>query len=116
MTVVSKAPMPYLADMVPGAIDEQTRCKHYHSSLDIIAIKFKCCDTFYPCIHCHEELAGHPALTWGKQEQDEPAVLCGACKTVLSVKQYLQADNACPACGAAFNPGCSKHHHFYFET
>ena len=30
-------------------IDSETRCTHYHSELDIIAIKFYCCDTYFPC-------------------------------------------------------------------
>ena len=32
-------------------VDNQTRCQHYHSVLDIIAIKFKCCDKFYLAIN-----------------------------------------------------------------
>ena len=31
------------------AIDAQTRCAHYHSELDRIAIKFKCCQAYYAC-------------------------------------------------------------------
>lgn len=35
--------------VVYGAIiDDDTRCEHYHSELDIISIKFKCCLRFYP--------------------------------------------------------------------
>lgn len=37
------------------SIDKQTRCIHWHSALDVIAIKFKCCDKYYPCFSCHEK-------------------------------------------------------------
>ena len=42
--------------LVKGAVlDEETRCAHYHSEIDRIAIKFYCCDTYFPCYECHEE-------------------------------------------------------------
>ena len=58
-------------------IDEHTRCIHYQSSLDIIAIRFKCCNQYYPCYQCHEEEAGHTAAVWKKEEWDTKAILCG---------------------------------------
>lgn len=97
-------------------VDEQTRCVHYHSELDVVAIKFKCCGEFYPCHSCHDECAGHPAEQWPLDEYDEPAVLCGVCGTVLTIAEYLGADDCCPSCGAPFNPGCRLHTHLYFET
>jgi uncharacterized CHY-type Zn-finger protein len=96
-------------------IDEQTRCVHYHSPLDIIAIKMKCCDTYYPCIHCHNEAAGHAAEVWPATAFDTSAVLCGNCKQELTITQYLQTNYSCPFCAAAFNPRCRNHNHFYFE-
>ena len=45
-------------------LDRQTRCKHWNSTRDIIAIKFACCQTYYACYDCHQELAGHPAARW----------------------------------------------------
>lgn len=30
-------------------IDTETRCRHYFTEEDIIAIKFKCCNKYYPC-------------------------------------------------------------------
>ncbi|GIQ68268.1 hypothetical protein XYCOK13_10920 [Xylanibacillus composti] len=41
---------------VIGAIDEQTRCRHYHSELDRIAIRFKCCDQFYGCYYVNFQM------------------------------------------------------------
>ena len=94
---------------------ERNQCAHYRSDRDIVAIKFKCCDTFYACIHCHEEIAGHRPVAWGKDERDVPAILCGACHKTLSIADYLGCRNTCPICGAPFNPGCTKHYHLYFE-
>ncbi|WP_207896674.1 CHY zinc finger protein [Flaviaesturariibacter flavus] len=96
-------------------VDGQTRCIHYHSERDIIAIRFKCCDEYYPCIHCHEEAAGHAVERWPESERNRKAILCGACKTELSIHEYFGCNYHCPHCGAAFNPGCRNHNHFYFE-
>jgi len=94
--------------------DNQTRCIHYNSLLDVIAIKFKCCDTYYPCYYCHAEEAGHPALRWKQNEFDTKAVLCGVCKHEMTIAQYLSCNYHCPVCNAAFNPKCSNHNHLYF--
>lgn len=103
--------------MVKGKLtDEQTRCIHYHSPLDIIAIKFKCCNEFYPCYQCHEEEAGHVAVIWSKEERNEKAILCGACRSVLTIHEYFNAGNVCPSCKSPFNPNCSLHYHLYFEV
>ena len=96
-------------------IDGRTGCTHFRSDLDIIAVKFKCCRTYYSCIYCHELEAGHPARTWPKAEFDEKAVLCGACGAELTILQYLNCQAACSACRARFNPRCELHYHLYFE-
>jgi uncharacterized CHY-type Zn-finger protein len=96
-------------------VDQQTRCEHYHSALDIIAIKFKCCGDYYPCYQCHGECADHEPAVWKKEEWNTKAVLCGACKQELTINEYLGSNNSCPHCNSAFNPGCSKHHHLYFQ-
>ncbi|MFD2611789.1 CHY zinc finger protein [Paenibacillus gansuensis] len=101
---------------VHGAIDGRTRCKHYHSERDIIAIKMKCCETYYSCYYCHQEEAGHVAAVWPAEQWNTPAVLCGNCRSKLTVRQYMDCDYSCPSCGAAFNPGCKLHNHYYFET
>jgi uncharacterized CHY-type Zn-finger protein len=102
--------------MVKGnLIDEQTRCVHWHTSLDIIAIKFKCCNTYYACYDCHYELAGHKPQEWTKDERKEKAILCGACKTELTIQEYFDSGNFCPHCKSAFNPNCNRHYHLYFE-
>jgi uncharacterized CHY-type Zn-finger protein len=96
-------------------LDPQTRCAHWRSPLDVIAIKLRCCGAYYACRQCHDELADHTAEVWPVAEWDQPAVLCGVCGGELSVRQYLDCGNLCPACGAAFNPGCRLHYHLYFE-
>jgi uncharacterized CHY-type Zn-finger protein len=97
-------------------LDPQTRCAHWHSDLDIIAIRMACCGRYYACRECHDALESHPARVWPVEQFDEPAILCGACGTELSIAAYLACDNRCPACAAAFNPGCAKHKHLYFAT
>jgi uncharacterized CHY-type Zn-finger protein len=42
--------------------------------------------------------------------------LCGGCGHQLSVKEYLQCDSVCTKCRRAFNPGCARHYHLYFES
>lgn len=96
-------------------VDKETRCKHYHSKVDIIAIKFPCCDSYYPCYECHEENAGHPAARWGRHQLDERAILCGVCGHQLTIREYVSGGSACPACQAVFNEGCRNHYHLYFD-
>lgn len=96
-------------------VNERTQCAHYHSERDLIAIKFKCCDTFYACILCHNEMAGHTPVVWGLGERQAEAILCGNCHITLRIVDYFGCDNMCPVCRAAFNPGCANHYHLYFE-
>lgn len=101
--------------LVKGSvIDNQTRCSHYHTDLDIIAIKFKCCDTYYPCYSCHAETADHQPETWELNERDEKAILCGVCGHELTVQEYMDSNNTCPLCQSSFNPNCKKHYDLYF--
>ena len=97
-------------------VDRETRCAHYHSILDIVALRFVCCEKWYPCYECHAALADHPARPWPAARADEPAVLCGNCGYQLSANQYLASHHKCPVCEAAFNPGCSNHRDLYFEV
>ena len=88
-------------------VDPETRCDHWDDPVDVIALRFGCCETYYPCDACHDAATDHEAA---------PAVLCGACRTTLTAREYLDGENACPACGAAFNPGCRAHRDRYFEV
>jgi uncharacterized CHY-type Zn-finger protein len=97
-------------------LDPHTRCLHYHSLLDIIAIKMKCCGIYYACKDCHDALAGHPIEVWPEVEWNQKAILCGSCRAELTISAYLECNSVCPVCHSVFNPGCRNHHHFYFET
>ncbi len=97
-------------------VDAQTRCGHFHGATDIIAIKMKCCGVYYACKDCHIELAGHGIEVWPRSEWDTAAILCGACGAELTTREYLGCESRCPGCGARFNPGCRKHHRFYFDV
>lgn len=97
------------------SVNARSQCAHYHSERDIVAIRFSCCDTFYACIHCHEELAGHQPILWRKDERETHAIVCGNCQSTMSIRDYLECGNRCPSCEAEFNPGCALHYQFYFE-
>ena len=95
-------------------VDDETRCVHYRSAKDIVAIKFACCGRYYPCHLCHEEAETHRARQWPLRGRGTKAILCGACETELSIVDYLATDR-CPSCSALFNERCSLHAHLYFE-
>ncbi len=96
-------------------IDQQTRCAHYHSDHDIVAIKFKCCGRWFSCLRCHAELTEHAVEVSSKKQFGERAVLCGKCGQELTISEYLECGSVCPHCEHQFNPSCVSHHHFYFE-
>jgi uncharacterized CHY-type Zn-finger protein len=102
-------------NVIGVGVDEKTRCAHYHSDRDIVAIRFKCCDKWYPCHLCHES-SGHATAVWPKNEFDARAVLCGCCGYQLTVREYLECDSGCPRCRHLFNPGCTNHYHVYFDV
>ena len=95
-------------------VDAQTRCIHYRSALDIIAIRMACCRVYYACKDCHELLAGHGIKVWPRSEWNTRAILCGACGRELTIREYMDGGYVCPHCRARFNPGCRNHYHFYF--
>jgi uncharacterized CHY-type Zn-finger protein len=95
-------------------VDLDTRCTHYNGSRDRIAIRFACCDVYYPCFQCHRTTTKHEPERWPNARRHEPVVLCGICDRTMSAAAYLQSDHSCPHCGATFNPGCAAHHDRYF--
>ncbi len=107
---------PWDASSLPvrgPSIDDETRCVHYGTALDIVALRAPCCEAWYPCHLCHAAVADHPLEVIPRSEHHLPAALCGICRATMSVPEYLAADS-CPSCGAAFNPGCALHAHLYF--
>ena len=103
-------------DIKGKTVDNETRCVHYHSPLDIIAIKFKCCSNYYPCYYCHQEETSHNTEVWAKNEFDTKAVLCGICKMEMTITEYINSSYTCPSCYGKFNSKCSNHYHYYFEV
>ena len=97
-------------------VDSETRCVHYHTTRDVVAIRFPCCETFVPCFECHEACCEHEAERWPPERFSERAVLCGVCRTKLSIETYLESEHRCPDCKARFNPGCANHRERYFTV
>jgi uncharacterized CHY-type Zn-finger protein len=50
-------------------VGPETRCRHYDSDLDVIAVRFPCCGTFYPCYECHLVAADHEPERWGDEDR-----------------------------------------------
>lgn len=96
-------------------VDERTRCFHYKTDLDIIAIKFRCCGKWFPCYECHAAISDHDPQVWPAEEFDANAVLCGECGLRLSINEYFECGSACPQCESRFNPNCASHYHLYFQ-
>lgn len=100
--------------LVHGApIDAQTRCVHWATELDVLAILFPCCDRWYPCHDCHEEHADHAAVPWDATAGAREALLCGVCGGTSTIADY-RATSRCSRCDREFNPNCRRHHHLYF--
>ena len=97
------------------SIDAQTRCLHWHSPVDIVALRFKCCGQYFACHACHEAMAGHAALRYSFADENVTVALCGQCRHEMTLKEYLASDDRCPHCAAPFNPGCRHHVHLYFD-
>ncbi|WP_217185055.1 CHY zinc finger protein [Streptomyces sp. AC495_CC817] len=110
--MTAPAPRPPVHGRV---VDDMTRCAHYASALDIVAIRFACCREYYPCHLCHAEAADHEARQWSRGAHEERAILCGACGHELMIATYLEV-SSCPECDAPFNPGCAAHAPLYFEV
>lgn len=108
--MVARSPQVY-----GKTVDEHTRCVHYSTELDIIAIRFACCKKYYPCHLCHGETADHTGQQWPREKWDQNAILCGMCWSQLTVESYRSADS-CPECAAPFNPRCAAHSSYYFEV
>lgn len=104
------------------AIDSQTRCLHWDTERDVVALQFYCCKKFYPCSLCHDEdsKGNHETKRWPKEQWAEKAVFCGCCKALLSIATYVALYEGggaveCPSCFAHFNPGCRGHLDIYFD-
>jgi uncharacterized CHY-type Zn-finger protein len=107
---------PTLPDVRGVNLDPQSRCEHYSGPTDIVAIKMKCCSVYYARKDCHAVLTDHQIEVWPESEWSQKAILCGACGTELTIRQYMQSESSCPFCGERFNPRCRNHYSHYFKT
>ncbi|SCU99946.1 LAMI_0G01882g1_1 [Lachancea mirantina] len=104
-------------------VDDESRCIHWHSEVDIICFKLKCCRKFYACYACHENLEDHRIERYDLGKDDdmkERVVLCGKCKNAMTFEEYIgqkpgAGDLNCPFCNSVFNPYCRLHYDKYFE-
>ncbi len=103
-----------LMEVLGFPVDAAGRCKHYYGENDIVSIKFKCCNSYYPCYKCHDESTDHERQIWAKGEFDEKAILCGNCFHELTINEYIHNQKCCK-CNASFNPNCANHYYRYFE-
>ncbi|WP_197088464.1 CHY zinc finger protein [Corynebacterium occultum] len=92
-------------------LDEQGRCAHYQSELDVIANRCATCGQWWACFQCHREQADHP---FGRMPLDVPAARCGSCGWEMDYDEYSRIEK-CGGCGHPFNPGCSAHAPLYFK-
>lgn len=93
-------------------IDQQSRCIHYHTKNDIVALMCRQCQKFYACYKCHDELNNHTFRpVYANQVHN---ILCGNCRSLLKYNQYKL--NYCPYCQHSFNPKCIIHHSIYFKN
>nr|WP_197696932.1 CHY zinc finger protein [Streptococcus merionis] len=93
-------------------VDQESRCQHYHSRVDIAALKCKACQKYYACYECHDAMESH--LFVATDSSEVYPVLCGNCKTYLSRTDY--ETYFCPNCTHAFNPKCILHKNIYFKN
>jgi len=90
--------------------DDQGRCIHYHSPLDIIANKCGKCGHFYACYKCHDELEDHKFEPLPSSQRW--TVMCGVCGRQCSYDEYSKLKE-CPDCKSSFNPKCAEHKSCY---
>ena len=95
-------------------VDDESRCVHYHSEKDIVALQCYECKKYYACYQCHDTLESHVFSPYPLILKEARPILCGSCKTLLSYEEYTEK-GTCPFCNAQFNPACQKHHSIYFR-
>lgn len=94
----------------------RTGCFHYNSPQDNVAIKFKCCKSYYACFFCHLKFTTHLPLRWELNEFSTLAILCTQCGNEMTINQYFSCNYFCVHCKVPFNPQCKNHNHLYFEN
>lgn len=100
-------------------VDNQSRCEHWKSPLDVISLKLKCCPgKYYACFDCHSELndSNHTVVRYDiLMDSEVNVVICGVCNHEMTFGQYNNENLCCPNCSAKFNPLCKLHYNYYFD-
>jgi biotin transport system substrate-specific component len=92
--------------------DDEGRCIHYASKLDIIANRCGKCGRFYSCYKCHDMAESHPFSPVDSKEND--SVMCGVCGSLYSYDEYSSLVK-CRKCLSFFNPRCALHKSCYVK-
>lgn len=95
-------------------VDNEIRCQHYHTELDIVALKCFDCLKYYACYQCHDNLEEHCFRAYPCHLKQDKVLICGVCQHEMVIEEYQEAI-ACSNCHSVFNPACSKHYDIYFE-
>ncbi|OFI49317.1 hypothetical protein BG261_01675 [Floricoccus tropicus] len=95
-------------------VDNQGRCQHYHTDLDIIANRCQICNKLYSCFKCHDENELH-SFEGFDFNSNKLSVMCCVCGQEFSYKIYSELTN-CPSCKSAFNPRCKLHKNIYTKA
>ena len=96
-------------------LDGETRCAHWHSPLDVIAIRMKCCGIYHACKDCHDALAGHAIKVWPRAEWDTPAVMCGICRRGDERAGLPRMRERLSVLRRQVQSGVQRAYRFYFE-
>ncbi|ALS01278.1 hypothetical protein ATZ33_07825 [Enterococcus silesiacus] len=98
-----------------SVVDNQGRCVHYASAVDVVGNKCFLCKKYYACFQCHDELEAHNFMPWPLvADPGAKIVLCGVCQFEMTADEYKK-QSGCLNCGQLFNPNCSKHSAIYFS-
>ncbi|AFT80992.1 hypothetical protein FE407_00210 [Leuconostoc carnosum] len=101
--------------MIKGiGLDDEGRCRHWHSFHDVVANRCAQCDEFYACYQCHDAMVTHHFCPMPLTDE-RVAVLCGACHFGMTGQMYLKANYYCPKCHHPFNNQCARHIEIYFS-
>ena len=95
-------------------VDDESRCVHYHTDKDIVALQCYECQKYYACYQCHNALETHTFTPYPLSLKEDRPILCGSCKKILTYEEYSKK-SSCPYCKAAFNPACQNHYSIYFR-
>ena len=88
-------------------VDNESRCQHYHSPLDIVALKCYDCQKYYACYQCHDHIEDHRFRAYPCHIRQDKVVICGVCLHEMTIENY-QKSISCSHCHSRFNPACSK--------